>query len=218
MRYLKAVGIGIFAFLFLNGIRAISGNEGTSTSNDNRVVFIKAEEDTDNLKAQLERMRTMASIREVLEVRFESASLSEKRELAETIYDACTLYDLNVELVLAVIQTESDFDVTAVSHKGALGLMQVMPRTGLAMSREMAIAGYDTHQLFDFRTNVMLGCYYLKKLIDRYGSLDHALLAYNQGPTKFDMALASNQMLSPQYASTVKGHMLEIAKLHFSDK
>lgn len=218
MRYLKAVGIGIFAFLFLNGIRAISGNADTSTYPENKVIFIKAEEDTDTLQAEIKRMRTLASIREVLEVRFETSSLMEKRELAETIYDACTLFDLDVELVLAVIQTESDFDVTAVSNKGARGLMQVMPRTGLAMSREMAISGYDSRQLFDFRTNVMLGCYYLKKLIDRYGSLDHALLAYNQGPTKFDMAMASDEMLSPHYASTVKGHMLEIAKLHFSGK
>ena len=153
----------------------------------------------------------------MLEISARKASLDEKRELAETIYEACELYDLDVQLVLAVIQVESSFNRNAISNKGAKGLMQVMPLTGWAMSEELQLQGFSTEKLFDSRTNVMLGTYYLKKLLDRYDNLEHALLAYNAGPTLLDTVLAADGSLPPDYVQKVRGSMHRIAQLHFDE-
>ena len=217
MRYLKAAGMGMLAFLFLNGIQAVSENKAEAVDTmSNRIVYVEAADKSEDLKGKLDKLQTIASIREVLEVNFRNATLDEKRDLAETIFKACTLFDLDVELVLAVIQVESSFNTNALSNKGAMGLMQVMPRTGWAMSEEMSLEGFEDHHLFDFRRNVMLGSYYLKKLINRYDRLDYALTAYNAGPTNFDNAISQNRMLPQDYANKVQGNMKRIAMTHFN--
>lgn len=88
---------------------------------------------------------------------------------------------LHPALVHSVIEAESNYDPDAVSSKGAVGLMQLMPET----ARELAVKDRrDPHQ------NVRGGTAYLKQLLDRYaGSSDQllkALAAYNAGPAKVD--------------------------------
>ena len=88
---------------------------------------------------------------------------------------------LHPALVHSVIEAESNYDPDAVSSKGAVGLMQLMPET----ARELAVENRrDPHQ------NVRGGTAYLKQLLDRYaGSRDQllkALAAYNAGPGKVD--------------------------------
>jgi soluble lytic murein transglycosylase len=80
-------------------------------------------------------------------------------------------------LVKAVIAAESNFDPAAVSHKGAQGLMQLMPATAVAMGIEDPLYPPD---------NVLGGTRYLRRMIDRYGDLERALAAYNAGPTAVD--------------------------------
>ena len=88
---------------------------------------------------------------------------------------------LHPALVHSVIEAESNYDPDAVSSKGAVGLMQLMPET----ARELAVEDRrNPHQ------NVRGGTAYLKQLLDRYaGSRDQlvrALAAYNAGPHKVD--------------------------------
>ena len=88
---------------------------------------------------------------------------------------------LHPALVHSVIEAESNYDPDAVSSKGAVGLMQLMPET----ARELAVEDRrDPHQ------NVRGGTAYLKQLLDRYaGSRDQllkALAAYNAGPGPVD--------------------------------
>ncbi|MBI2219799.1 MAG: lytic transglycosylase domain-containing protein [Acidobacteria bacterium] len=85
---------------------------------------------------------------------------------------------VRADLVRAVIQTESGFNPFARSSKGALGLMQLMPRT----ASELGVV-----DPFDPEQNIRGGVTYLRQLIDRYRNNEElALAAYNAGPTAVD--------------------------------
>ena len=216
MRYLASAGMGLLLFLFLNGLSVVS-LAGNGFESPSRVVYVADGEIIEDLRYEVDRLRTVALIRDVLEVHYAPVSIEEKREVAEAIYDACRLNDLPVELVLAVIQTESAFDSVAVSHRGAVGLMQVLPSTGRAMATELDLQFANDSSLMDRRTNVVLGCYYLKKLLDRYERLDHALLAYNAGPTRLDDVLSRSGRWPATYAERVRRNMRLLAQNYFSD-
>lgn len=80
------------------------------------------------------------------------------------------------ELVLAVIDVESNFDQFAISRSKALGLMQVMP----FWVKELKVGDGDKNVLFDIETNVLLGCRILKYYLDsEHGDLVAALARYN---------------------------------------
>jgi len=97
-----------------------------------------------------------------------------QRELLETVWYEATRSRLEPELVLGLIEVESDFRKFAVSSAGALGLMQVMP----FWMRELAQA--DPRRLFHLRTNVRFGCVILRHYLDREaGDLFMALGRYN---------------------------------------
>lgn len=84
-----------------------------------------------------------------------------------------TNHGVDPDLVRAVIKTESNFNRWAVSKKGALGLMQLIPATGRR---------YGVRDFFDPQQNVDGGVRYLKFLLDKFkGNLDLSLAAYNAG-------------------------------------
>jgi soluble lytic murein transglycosylase len=86
-------------------------------------------------------------------------------------------------LIHAIIKQESGFAPTAMSHVGALGFMQLMPNTAQLVAKEMGVT-YDKSKLSsDIKYNIMLGSFYIKKLIDRFdGSEMLAIASYNAGP------------------------------------
>ncbi|MFY9454368.1 MAG: lytic transglycosylase domain-containing protein, partial [Bacillota bacterium] len=78
------------------------------------------------------------------------------------IITQCSLkHDVDPFLITAVVRVESRFRPEAVSAKGAMGLMQVMPDTGNWIARELGIQGFDTEMLYDPATNLDLGTWYL---------------------------------------------------------
>ncbi|MCR6475038.1 lytic transglycosylase domain-containing protein [Variovorax sp. ZS18.2.2] len=96
--------------------------------------------------------------------------------------DASNKHSIDYELLQALIATESGFDAQAVSPKGAMGLMQLMPATaqryGVAADKRTSIE----KKLFDPRINIAAGSRYLRDLIAMFpGQIELALAAYNAG-------------------------------------
>lgn len=88
--------------------------------------------------------------------------------------------------VAAVIKSESAFNSFARSHKGALGLMQIMPKTGAWLASQ---ANMGPVRLTDPRSNLKLGIAYLKQLEEGYGgNRVLTLIAYNWGPGRVESA------------------------------
>jgi len=111
--------------------------------------------------------------------------------------------DLPIELVLALIQVESSGDNFAVSPVGAMGLMQLMPATAEGVAKRIGLRWVGAPTLFDPVSNVRLGVFYLRQLIDRYGSVRTALAAYNWGPTRIAERLRRGEPLPVRYAQRV---------------
>jgi soluble lytic murein transglycosylase-like protein len=91
-----------------------------------------------------------------------------------SIRRAAEHYSIDGLLLASMVEVESSFDPQAVSYRGAVGLMQLMPTTAVALSLE---------DLHDPDLNVDRGARYLRYLLDLYdGDLELALAAYNAGP------------------------------------
>jgi hypothetical protein len=108
-------------------------------------------------------------------------SMSIDRDGTEKLVkEAAERHRIDPALVRAVIATESNWNVGAVSRRGAVGLMQLIPTTA---------ARYGVNDLFSPQQNVDAGVRYLKRLLERYnGNLDLALAAYNAGEGAVDKA------------------------------
>jgi soluble lytic murein transglycosylase-like protein len=96
--------------------------------------------------------------------------------------DAARRHDIDYELLQALVATESGFDAQAVSPKGALGLMQVLPATAQRYGLAPDKRGTVESKLFDPRINIATGSRYLHDLIAMFPNrLELALAAYNAG-------------------------------------
>ncbi len=107
------------------------------------------------------------------------------------IAEAAKRFAIPERWIRAVMVAESVNDPAALSPKGAIGLMQVMPATwdGLRARHRL---GSDPWQPCD---NILAGAAYLREMHDRYGSVDAMLAAYNAGPARFDAHLATGRTL-----------------------
>ena len=88
-------------------------------------------------------------------------------------------YGISPSLVYAVIKCESNFDEKAVSHAGASGLMQLMPKTFEWIIPELEEG--ETFDIFSPRQNIEAGCKYLTYLYKRFKVTETVLAAYNAG-------------------------------------
>ncbi|MFW8602076.1 transglycosylase SLT domain-containing protein [Desulfobacterota bacterium M19] len=102
--------------------------------------------------------------------------ISRESRYDNNIQEAASFFNLDPLLIKAVIKKESDFNPYAVSARGAVGLMQLMPGT----AREMKVSNP-----YSPRENIFGGCRYLKKLSRLFnGNLDLILASYNAGPDR----------------------------------
>jgi soluble lytic murein transglycosylase-like protein len=104
------------------------------------------------------------------------------RQVKHHLREASRTQDVDYELLQALIATESGFDAGAVSPKGAVGLMQIMPATAERYGVTGDLKTSLGKKLTDPRTNIRTGTRYLRYLLDLFpGRLDLALAAYNAG-------------------------------------
>ena len=95
----------------------------------------------------------------------------EVKALQPVLREAAAAHDIDIELLKAIIAVESGFDAKAVSPRGAVGLMQIMP----------SVESADATQLLDPRTNIQTGARLMAGLIRRHAGIDVALAAWNAG-------------------------------------
>ena len=100
----------------------------------------------------------------------------------EIIVENSHNYNLEPQLVAAVIRVESNFNSEAESPKGARGLMQIMPDTGAWAAEKLGMNDYSCDKLFDPQVNITLGTWYLQDLYKIFDANPYAALAaYNGG-------------------------------------
>jgi hypothetical protein len=100
---------------------------------------------------------------------------------AAAITDASRRFDIPETWIRAIMRVESGGDVRAVSPKGAVGLMQIMPPTWDELRARHGLG----HDPFDPHDNIIAGAAYLAQMRDRYG-MPGALAAYNAGPARYE--------------------------------
>jgi hypothetical protein len=138
----------------------IEDNQGLSTSRINQLIGSNSEN------------------KELLELLYKNIQTKGSSDINKTIDDASQTFGVDKSLIKAVIQQESEYNKSAVSPKGAMGLMQLMPQTA-------EMLGVDNP--FDVRQNVFGGTRYLKMLLTKYNNdLNLSLAAYNAGPGAVD--------------------------------
>lgn len=103
---------------------------------------------------------------------FQQKKQDAESSMQEVIEQESRKQGLDPDLIRSVIQTESNFNQEAVSDKGAIGLMQLMPDTAAELNVDPE----------DPRQNIQGGVKYLAQQIDTFGDLEQALAAYNAGP------------------------------------
>lgn len=114
----------------------------------------------------------------------------------EEIERQAKVYGLDPLFVAAVVRQESGFRPTARSAVGAVGLMQLMPKTGRWAAGQIGIKNFKDAQLEDPATNIRLGCWYLNYLFQKFKDPAKVLAAYNGGEGNVD------------YWGTLKGEQL----------
>lgn len=135
--------------------------------NSKKYKKIKSESETEQHVASVSRSSS-ASSRHISSSNIPSAYV-------DMISTACDRNGVDPALVHAIVKVESDFNPYALSKKGAMGLMQLMPQTAVIMN---------VGNSFNPNENIDGGVRYLKYLIDQYeGNLSLALAAYNSGET-----------------------------------
>lgn len=129
-----------------------------------------------------------------IEVRAQTAAVS-RPEVADPfgapIAEAAQRFGIPAAWIRAVMGAESAVDATAVSPKGAMGLMQIMPATWANLRVRHGL-GRDPYNV---RDNIMAGAAYLRAMHDRYGNTAAMLAAYNAGPGRYDEYLARGRPL-----------------------
>lgn len=124
--------------------------------------------------------------------------------LADVIYDEAVNADVDPLLVASIVAKESSFRTRVVSHKGAVGLMQLRPFVARDLSRRVDLPWSGVETLHSPELNLRLGILYYKEMMDRFdGDTHKALTAYNFGPTRVSRQLRDGTYRDSRYSREI---------------
>jgi soluble lytic murein transglycosylase-like protein len=150
------------------------------TDDSGRRFFINANPEPSKLAAATKRTNIYLPSEVSLTGRSRPGMDVDRDGVEKLVREAAERHRMDPALVRAVIETESNWNPKAFSHKGAGGLMQLIPTTAQR---------YGAYDVFDPQQNIDAGVKYLRTLLERYnGNLDLALAAYNAGEGAVDRA------------------------------
>ncbi len=112
---------------------------------------------------------------------------------------------LDPYLIASLIRQESEFNPLAVSRANAVGLMQLLPKTGKVVAHEVELKRYNPTQLFTPTVNLQLGTRYFRGMVDKFGgSFEHALAAYNAGSDRVEEWMGQGPYRdSPEFVESI---------------
>jgi len=141
---------------------------------------------------------------------------SQRRRWGMLLTDLSSHYGYDPALIVAVIMTESSFDPSSRSHRGAVGLMQLLPNTAASLAEETYRPWSGEHALLDPTFNISLGVRYLAKLQRKFGSLEVALAAYNYGPSRINEMIQRGSPVPMDYTRRVLNHYQKVRSVEDS--
>jgi soluble lytic murein transglycosylase len=112
---------------------------------------------------------------------------------------------LDPYLVASLIRQESEFNPLAVSRANAVGLMQLLPKTGKVVAHQESLKHYNATELFTPAVNLQLGTRYFRGMVDKFGgSFEHALAAYNAGSDRVEEWMGQGPYRdSPEFVESI---------------
>lgn len=105
---------------------------------------------------------------------------------------------LDPYLVASLVRQESEFNPAAVSRKNAVGLMQLLPKVGKGVARQEKLRNFSPQELFTPEMNLRLGTRYFRSMVDKFGSFEYALAAYNAGDDRVTTWMGYGKYRDPQ--------------------
>lgn len=135
--------------------------------------------------AQHWRWHKMAILTVARAKNWDDVSLRFPIDYADKIQENAQLQEMDQAIIYGLVRRESMFDEMARSPVGAMGLMQIMPRTGREIAKDLKFPWRSKKVLFEAPLNIKFGAYYYKKMLERFsGHFALAAAAYNAGPDR----------------------------------
>lgn len=160
MYYFVCTVTAIFLSFLLEQDRQIIRMEIIAETLEEQIENIQKE--NDSLKEELEKYKKLNSyIREKIEKANKTITPEELQGLTLLFWDQVKLYNIDPWQAASWLMQESEYKITAISCKGAIGLAQVMPATGQEVARKLGIEWNGRDTLLDPEQNLRIGFYYL---------------------------------------------------------
>ncbi|HNW59201.1 MAG TPA: transglycosylase SLT domain-containing protein [bacterium] len=194
------------SFIFIEGISLLSSDflSSAPTSKGDSISSLLQEQQT-MTAIDMQRRSSVHKITGIISRYNRTMPDTDKMRIANEIYEMTKKYpNLNEDFICATIthETGKTWNPQIKSPMGAMGLMQIMPATGAFLAAQEGIDWISADQvLYDPVSNIRLGCRYMSELVGTYQH-DGALAAYNGGPKRAALWLASNRNDSTLFKET----------------
>jgi soluble lytic murein transglycosylase len=183
--------------------------------NESEKILIMLEEKYNALDSNVSQFTDFFNVYDILSQNF-IGDQNKLIDIALTIVKEAKRNNLDPYLILAMIKVESSFNAKSLSHKGAVGLMQLIPDTAYYMSEQISdVSISHSNDLYDPVLNIKIGINYLAYLRKYFnGNLKYAIIAYNIGPDKLKKIIEQDMPPPKSYYSMVQYNFKKIIQIN----